>query len=375
MGYVAGCILTPRLVGNVGHIRAFGVMSAFAAVAVLGSLLLITPWAWIPLRAISGFCFAGAAMIVESWLSEQAEPGSRGRIFGLYTMVNLAASTAGQMVLTLGDAKGITFFVLAAIFYCLALVPTAMSTTATPKPLVSVKLDLGALWRNSPVAVVAVFCIGISNSAFGTLSAVYANEVGLVLASLALFASLPVLAGAVSQIPIGMLSDRMDRRVVLVGVAAVALAIDLAFILLRPEGQIGNLTLAALFGASIYAMYPIIIAHANDHAPDGYFIQISGGLLMIYGLGSIVGPTVAGAGMSLLGEAGLFMTSASAHLALIAFTLWRIASRAAVESGDKAAFVPAPAGRATTPETAALAKGEAPAAEADGAPPVPVSPA
>ena len=374
VGYVAGCVVTPRLVGKVGHIRSFGVMAAFAAVAILTSLLVITPWAWVPLRAVSGFCFAGAAMIVESWLSERAEPESRGRIFGLYTMVNLVASTAGQLVLTVGDVRGLLFFVLAAIFYCLALVPTAISSTASPKPLVSVRLDLRALWRNSPVAVFAVFCVGISNSAFGTLSAVYANHVGLVLTSLALFASLPVLAGALSQIPIGMLSDRMDRRFVLVAVAGLALAVDLAFILLRPDGQAGNLALAALFGASIYAMYPIIIAHANDHASDGNFIQVSGGLLMVFGLGSIIGPTVAGSAMSTLGDTGLFLTSACAHVGLVGFGIWRILARAAVDEDQKAAFVPGPAGRATTPETAALAMGEeeplddeAAPASADGA--------
>ncbi|MFC3616684.1 MFS transporter [Lutimaribacter marinistellae] len=358
LGYVAGCVITPPLVGKVGHIRAFGVMAAFAAVAVLLSLIFITPYAWVPLRALSGFCFAGAAMIVESWLSERADPGSRGRIFGLYTMVNLVASTAGQMVLTLGDASGFLFFVLPAIFYCLALVPTAVSSTAVPKPLVSVRLDLRALWRNSPVAVFGVLCVGISNSAFGTLAAVYADRVGLAVSSVALFASLPVLAGALSQVPIGYLSDRMDRRKVLVAVAATALAVDLLFILAPIQDVIALLALSAAFGGAIYAMYPIIIAHANDHAPEGTAIQVSGGLLMVFGIGSIAGPAFAGFAMTGLGEWGLFLTSAGAHVLLILFAIVRIAARAPVEAEDKASFVPAPSARALTPETVALAVGE-----------------
>jgi len=358
VGYVLGCVWMARLVARVGHVRAFGVTAAFAAVAVLLSLIFLTPWAWIPLRAISGFCFAGAAMIVESWLSERADPGSRGRIFGIYTMVNLTASTAGQMVLTLGDTRGFLFFVLPAIFYCLALVPTAMSSTITPRPLASARLDLPALWRNSPVAVFAVLCVGVSNGAFGTLSAVYADRVGLVLTSVALFASLPVLAGAVAQVPIGLLSDRIDRRLVLAGVAVAALATDLAFILLRPEDRLVNLGLVSLFGAMIFSMYPIIIAHANDHAPEGTFIQVSGGLLMVFGLGSIVGPVVAGYGMSVLDEAGLFLTSAVAHGLIVLFTLLRIRTRAAVEEAEKGSFVATPQGRAATPETAVLAVGE-----------------
>lgn len=355
VGYVLGCLFMARLVGRVGHIRSFSVMAAFAAIAMLMSLILLSPWAWIPLRAISGFCFAGAAMIVESWLGERAEPSTRGRIFGIYTMVNLASSTAGQMVLTLGDTTGFLFFVMPAIFYCLALVPTAISSSATPRPLVRVSLDLRALWRNSPVAVFAVFCVGISNSAFGTLSAVYANGVGLQLTSVALFASLPVLAGAISQLPIGMASDRMDRRVVLVAVALLALSTDLAFLFLRPETRGINLGLAALFGAAIYAMYPIIIAHANDHAEEGSFIQVSGGLLMTFGLGSIAGPVAAGFGMNFLGASGLFLTSAFAHILIILFAVVRIGMRAPVVEEDKGSFVSVPPGRVSTPETAMLA--------------------
>lgn len=368
VGYVLGCIFCPRLVGKVGHIRSFGVMAAFAAISVLFSLLYMQTWAWVPLRGLSGFCFAGAAMIVESWLSERAEPESRGRIFGIYTMVNLLASTGGQMSLALGDTGGFTFFVFAAIFYCLALVPLSISSSATPKPLVSVRLDPGALWRNSPVAVVAVFCVGISNSAFGTLSAVYADRVGLALGSIALFASLPVLAGAISQVPIGMASDRLDRRKVLVAVAMAALLADLAFILLQPEALTINLLLAAAFGATVFAMYPIIVAHANDHAPPGTGIQVSGGLLMIFGFGSIIGPTVAGFGMAQFGSFGLFLTTLVAHVLLICFTILRIRTRAPVAEAEKGSFVVTPTGRGSTPETAALAYGEGENARVEPAP-------
>lgn len=368
IGYVLGCWWTPRLVGRVGHIRSFGVMSSFAGVALLASLLFLTPYVWVPLRGLSGFCFAGAAMIVESWLSERADAASRGRVFGIYTMVNLGASTAGQLVLTTGDTSGYLFFVLGAIFYSLALVPTAISSTASPRPLVSVKLDLKALWRNSPVAVVGVFCVGISNSAFGTLAAVYADRAGLALAALALFASLPVLAGAFSQLPVGILSDRFDRRKVLIGVAILALLVDMVFLVGQPEDRALNLILSAIFGAAIYAMYPVIIAHANDHATEGHFIQTSGGLLMIFGFGSIFGPAVAGFAMSGMGQQGLFLTTAAAHLALILFAMVRIALRAPVAEGDKGGFVPAPAARAATPETAALAIGEEEEEEATAPP-------
>lgn len=358
IGYVSGCLLTPRLVANVGHIRAFSAMAALAAIAILGSLIWLNAWAWIPLRGLSGFCFAGAAMIVESWLSERAAPSTRGRIFGVYTMVNLLASTMGQMLLTLGEVSGYLFFVLAAIFYCLALIPTAISPTTTPKPLVSVRLDLRALWRNSPVAVVAVFMVGISNSAFGTLAAVYADKIGLKLTTIALFASIPILAGAAAQIPVGVLSDRMDRRKVLVGIAVAALIADFAFVLIQPVGALNNLALSGLLGAAIYAMYPVIVAHANDHAAPDSYIQTSGGLLMVYGLGSIVGPLVAGFSMSSVGVFALFLTSMAAHFSIIGFSIWRMSQRQQVEAEEKVSFVASPPARASTPETAALAMRE-----------------
>lgn len=364
LGYVAGCILSATVVARVGHIRAFGVLCAIAAVSMLGSAILMTPWTWIVLRGLCGFCFAGTAMIVESWLSERTEPSARGRVFGVYTMVNLGASTAGYMMLTLGDPSGFVFFALAAIFYCLALVPTALSNTSTPAPMVSVKLNLKALWRNSPVAVFAVFWVGVSNSAFGTLAAVYAQNVGLVLSAVALFTSIPILAGALMQMPVGLLSDKMDRRKVLVGVAALALLADLAFLLLAPQGQTANLLLAALLGGSIYALYPVIVAHANDHAQPGTAIQISGGLLLTFGIGSIIGPTVAGWMMSEVGLRALFYVTSISHGIMILYTIWRISRREAVSDEGKSAFQPINIGRPSNLQTAVISQG----AEPDGTP-------
>lgn len=361
-GYVLGCLFTARLVARVGHIRSFSVMAAFAGIVILAQLLFLLPAAWIPLRALQGFCFAGAAMIVESWLGERTTAENRGKIFGIYTMVNLFASTAGQLTLTMGDPGGYLFFVLGAMFYSLALIPTAISSSASPKPLVTVKLDLKALWKNSPVAVFAVFMVGVSNASFGTLAAVYGDRIGLDITAIAFFTSIPILIGAVAQIPVGYLSDRMDRRKVLVGVAAVALLADAAFIVLRPESQLINLALAGIFGGAIFAMYPVIIAHANDNS-DGNYIMISGGLLMVFGIGSIIGPLLAGFGMTAFDVRGLFMTTAIAHIALIAQAIYRIGQRPAVHDTDKGDFKAGPVSRATTPQTIALNASDAEIAE------------
>ncbi len=358
-GYVAGCLRTPALVAQVGHIRAFGAMCAIAAIAVLLSLVLVTPWVWIPVRALSGFCFAGAAMIVESWLNERADASSRGRIFGVYTMVNLAATTAGQMVLTLGDANGYIFFVLAAMVYCLALLPTAISATTTPRPLTQVSLNLRGLWKNSPIAFFAVLMVGVSNASFGTLAAVYGARIGLSLTEIALFASIPILAGAAIQIPVGIASDRLDRRKVLIGISVFALLADVLFLVFGAADPMIILGLSALFGATVFSMYPVIVAHANDHAEPGTYIQVSGGLLLVFGLGSIVGPTTAGFAMTSFGAVSLFAVTGVAHVFLIGFAIWRIRHAPAVAAENKVMFKANPLTRSSTPETAALGADQA----------------
>lgn len=355
LGHILGCVLTSWLVARVGHIRSFSVMCALAGLAVLLSLLLITPWAWIPARAVSGFCFAGAAMIVEGWLSERTDQSSRGALFGIYMTSNLIATTAGQMVITLGDPMGFVFFVLAAMFYMLALIPTAVSSSASPQPLVSISLNLGELYRRSPVSVVAAFFVGISNSAFGTLAAVYATGVGLTLSTVALFASVPVLTGALVQLPTGMISDRIDRRFVLIGTAFLALAADVTFLTMQPTGAVEALAAVGILGAGIFTMYPLLVAHANDHALPETYVLTSGGLLLVFGIGAVCGPLIGGVLMQSLGLYGLFLTTASAHVIIIVYTLWRISIRAAVPDDQKSTFVFHAPTRSLTPQTDVLA--------------------
>jgi MFS family permease len=374
LGYVAGCLRTPAIVARVGHIRAFGAMCALASITVLLSLLFLSPWVWIPLRGLSGFCFAGAAMIVESWLNEQTEKSVRGRVFGIYTMVNLGATTLGQLSLTLGDASGFLFFVVPAIVYAMALLPTALSATQTPAALTRVSLDIRALWRNSPVAVFAVLMVGVSNAAFGTLAAVYAARVGLTLSDVALFASIPVLAGAIAQVPIGILSDRFDRRIILIAISLVGLVADCAFAFAGFTSPAANLVLAALFGASVFTMYPVIVAHANDHAAPGAFIQVSGGLLLVFGIGSIIGPTVAGFAMTEVGSNSLFFVTGGAHVLIILFALLRLRTRAAIPTEEKTAFQAAPMAKSITPSTAMLANAEEDTPNPDAETPVSTTP-
>lgn len=352
LGYVVGCLRVPQIVTRVGHVRAFGVMAGVAVISVLLSLLIVHPGAWIPLRALAGFSVAGAAMVVESWINERTEPNYRGRVFATYTMVNLGAITTGQLMLIFGDSTGYFFFVLAAIFYACALFPTALSTSAAPRPLVKPKLDLKELWRNSPIAVVAIFLVGMTNSSFGTLAAVYGQQIGLNVSSIALLVSLSILMGALFQLPVGWLSDRTDRRAVLIGLALIAAVVDLFFLINQPRDVTTVLIGSAIFGAMIFAMYPVVIAHANDHADAGSFLKISSGLLLIFGAGSIAGPLLGGGLMALTGPDSLFAATLISHVGTASFAAWRMTKRAAVAEADKGDFVAISTVRINTPEAA-----------------------
>lgn len=353
-GYIMGCIYAPRLVSEVGHVRSFGAMAAVASLSVLISALIISPVAWIILRSLAGFAFAGAAMIVEGWLTDKTDAKSRGTVFGIYTMVNLGASTMGQISLAVSGSIGLEIFILAGIFYSLALLPTAVSASVKPTPIVEAKLDIKELWRNSPIAIVAITFVGIANGAFGTLGAVYAKDIGLSITEISIFMSMPILVGALAQVPIGYLSDHMDRRIVLLGICIIALIADVTFVMTSPDNAYNLIILAGIFGATIFSMHPILVAHANDHAAPGSSLKVSGGLLLMLGIGSIIGPIVAGVLMSINGPPGLFMITAIAHGVIIVFTIARTIIRSAVDRKDKGYFIFLNPTRNSTPQTSVL---------------------
>ena len=360
VGFVTGSLTMARLVGRTGHVRAFGVMCAMATFAVLMSLLLLNETAWILLRSISGFCFAGAAMIVESWLSERASGKSRGVVFGTYKMINLLATTAGQLALSLGDPTGYIFFIVPAIVYCLALVPTAVSEAPAPAPLVRVHLDLRRIWRSSPIAVVAIFCVGVANGAFNSLAAVYATLEGFSVPDVTLFVSVPLLAGAFMQIPVGLISDRVDRRMLLVFLSLTALVASVVFVSIDPAPRLAKIGLGTVFGAAIFTMYAVIVAHANDQTKPGGEVQLAAGILVIFGVGSMVGPTVAGAMISAYGPWALFTVTGAAHTVMILFTLLLIARQRSVPRQEKSNTPRVDLAASSTPETAAFATGQDP---------------
>jgi len=188
-------------------------------------------------------------------------------------MVTYASIMAGQMVVASADIGNGSLFMMAGILFCASLIPTAISSAMAPKPLQSVSLDIKGLYRNSPVASAACLLVGIANGAWGTLGAVYGARIGISTFEIALMMSLVVLAGALAQMPVGRLSDRMDRRYVLAGAAAGCGVIALLIFVAMPRSGGAVLVMTAAYGMLAYTLYSIAVAHANDHASPEDFVK------------------------------------------------------------------------------------------------------
>ena len=367
-GFVLGCFFAPNVVKRIGHVRAFSVFASLIAIVALLTGIMINPTWWLVLRALTGFSTAGTSMIIESWLNERATNESRGVIFSLYIAITLFGVVGGQMMIPFGDTLTSFFFMICGILYCLAMLPTLLSKAASPQPLKQVRLDLRALYRNSPVSFLGILLVGIANGAFGTLGAVFGRQAGLSDSTVAAMMSVAIFAGAVMQLPAGRLSDRIDRRYVLAALAGVGAFAGLLIFLIEPSQVWIVLTLIAIYGAAANALYPIAVSHANDFATAEDFVKVSGGLLLLYGVGTIIGPTIGGPVMTAAGPYGLFMITACAHILITAYAIIRSRMRAPVPVSDRDAFSPVNAGAPTTPESLQLSPRAAPFEEARSEP-------
>ncbi len=353
VGFVAGSLTVPLVVRKVGHIRAFSVMAAIGTITILFNLLWINDISWIVLRALSGFCFAGAAMIVESWLNEVADNKSRGTIFSIYVTINMAASTLGQIAMSVTGTAGYIPFVIGAISFICAVLPTALTSSPQPKPLQSAKIDVGLLYRTSPVAAIAAFSVGMANGAFGTLAPVYGYEQGLDAGGIALLFAIAAILGAVAQVPFGRLSDRIDRRLVLIGLSGFAALVGALTVLINPAAGWPMYVLFAAYGFAANPIYAVAVAHANDFAKDGEFARIAGGMLLILGVGLAIGPAVASLIMGAWSPVGLFVVTATFHGALAGAAYLRMRVRKSPDAASRAPFQPM-SDKQVTPETFVL---------------------
>ena len=339
-GYVAGTLLAPRLIRNVGHIRCFAAFAALGAAASLAFGLMVDPWVWLVLRIISGLCVVGLYMVVESWLNEQVAGPSRGRIFSFYMMSTLIALGGGQFLLLFGNTSELTLFALAAILISLGVVPVALARVHEPRIEKGESPHFLQLMRAAPLGTVGALFAGLVNGSFWGMTPVFGQRLALGLDQIALLMSATILGGALLQWPIGHLSDRFDRRniLIIISFATAMVAAISGFIVFK---EIPGLMLSAfIYGGLMFSLYGISVAHTYDHIEAGQALEATRGLILIYGLGAFSGPLLAGVAMDGLGPIGLPVVSATTAALLALFGLYRVTRRASPPLEEQTEFVP-----------------------------------
>ena len=351
IGFVAGCFGAPFVILRAGHIRAFTAMVSLTAATMAAHPLWVAFLPWFVFRLIIGASLAGLYMIIESWLNDRATNATRGLIMSAYIVVNFVAITIGQLTVTLYPPTEFSLFAIATMAIAIAAIPVALTRSAQPAPITLVRFRPAALYRSSPVGVVGVTLIGVANGSFWSLAAVSAVGAGLTPAEAAIFMSIATTGGALTQWPVGRLSDRVDRRIVLMSLLAVAALVGLALAFL-PLSHGGLYFLALLFGMATLPTYSIAAAHAYDHAAPGTYVETAAGILLTNASGAIVGPLLAATLMEQAGTSTLFLFTAIAQASLAVFAFTRLAKRAAPATADKTEFdlaATAPLGGAMSP--------------------------
>jgi MFS family permease len=341
-GLMTGCIVWPRIIGSVGHIRAFSALTAIAVITPLIQAVWPTPPVWWAMRALNGLVFAGLFMVIESWLNGVSNVQTRGRVLASYTIINLTVVTLGMQFISLSATKGFELFILVAILYSLAIVPVALAPTAAPAPPRAPRLRLGWLYSVSPAAVLGCFFTGLANSGFWTLSPLYAQGAGFDVTDIAWFLTIAVLGGAASQWPIGILSDRLGRRALAIQVASLASVAGIGLYLASSSTKLPILFLAAIYGASAFPVYTLCVAHANDLVHKKRAVEVSSGLLLTFSIGAVFGPLVASLMMRAAGHGALFLHSALAHIMIASTMVLRAAQRPAPPAKRSERFVSVP---------------------------------
>jgi MFS family permease len=326
VGFLFSSQLTPKLIGRVGHVRVFAALGSTISAVLIMYPMLVDPWVWTFGRVVIGFCFCGVYVTAESWLNDASTNETRGQALSLYLMVQMAGIVAAQYIVSQGDVSGYILFILPSIFVSLAFAPILLSIRPMPQFAQTKPMTIRSLIDASPLGCVGMFLLGGVFSAQFGMSAIYGARVGLSVSQISVFVSVIYVAALVAQYPIGWLSDRLDRRLLIMGVGFVGgLGALLAYVV--PDNFTILLISAAILGGTSNPLYALLIAYTNDYLEKEDMAAASGGLLFINGIGAIAGPIIVGAMMDGLGANGYWMFSAVLMLIMGVYAAFRMTRR------------------------------------------------
>jgi MFS family permease len=350
LGYMAGSVMTPGLVNSVGHVRVFAALTALASVLILLQGVFVAPWPWTLVRILFGFCFAGIYVVAESWLNGRVDNEHRGLLLSIYMFICYAGLGLGQLLLNVADPRGTLLFILVSILISIAMVPMALTSSSAPAITVPVRVGPRDLLRTSPLGVVGVAVAGAGSGCLFSLGAIYAAGKGFTTFEVSLFMAVAVLAGCVTQLPVGRLSDRMDRRTVVTAVCLLAACAAVAAWWLADISRSLFFAMMAAYGGTSLTLYSLSSAHVNDHVPAEEKLGASSTLILVNGAGAFISPILVAAVMQLIGHDAFLPLLAVMHGLLAAYALFRKGRRAPVPGEQKSPFVGTPLGTSSSGE-------------------------
>ena len=338
-GFLIGSRMAPEMIRRVGHVRVFAALGSLIS-AVLVLYAAIPDWiAWTVLRVLIGFAFSGVYVTAESWLNNTASNENRGQALSLYMIVQMLGIIAAQALINFADPAGFLLFIIPSVLVSLAFAPILLSISPAPTFGTTRSMSIRELYDVSPLGVVGIFLMGGVFSALFGMTAVWGTEAGLSILEISIFTAAIYFGGLVFQYPIGWLSDKMDRRKLLVAVAligtgagAFAVLVDLSFFWL--------LGVALIIGGISNPLYSLLVAYTNDYVDTDQMAAVSGGLLFVNGLGAIVGPLAIGWIMSVIGPSGFFLFIISLTALLALYALYRMTQRPAPSVAESGPYAP-----------------------------------
>ncbi|WP_270730734.1 MFS transporter [Shimia sp. Alg240-R146] len=337
VGFLGGSRMTPEMIRRVGHVRVFAALASFISAVLIMYPTFQNPIAWVLGRVLIGFCFSGVYVTAESWLNNAASNDTRGKALSLYMMVQMIGIVTAQGLVTLPDPSGFVLFVIPSVLVSISFAPILLSISPTPAFDTTKPMTMRELFGNSPLGVVGMFMLGGVFSAQFGMSAVFATRAGLSVGELSLFIASFYVGATLCQYPLGWISDRMDRRVLIMFVAAIGCVA--AVVGFTAGDNYPMLLISALFiGGFSNPLYSLLIAHANDFLEYEDMAAASGGLVFINGLGAIAGPIITGWAMDVIGPSGFFIYLALLLAVLGIYAGFRTTRRSAPAVEDTGSY-------------------------------------
>ena len=326
-GFFIGCWFAPRLMGNVGHARAFAAFAATGAIALLAHMLWIDAYAWAVMRLGSGLCVAGCYTVIEAWLQSKVTNETRGRAMGTYRVTDMVGSLVSQILISVLEPAHYISYNLLALLCCAAILPLVLTKEAQPEVPEAPRLRPMLAITRSPLAAAAVVVSGLTAAAFRMVGPIYGQEVGLEINQIAYFLAAFVLGGALAQYPMGWLADKYDRRWVLIGLSIAAMASCATTVAFGTSGQTAILLTAGFFGFTTFPIYSVAAAHAHDFAESHERVELSAALMFLYAVGAIASPYTASLLLDAYGPSALFYMISVGHAVLVVFGITRMRAR------------------------------------------------